>query len=344
MTGFIFLLILAVIIYVTRNEGKQNYRPEMDPRETFAESNYFNYIPGDSLAEEPIIRGEYRGYPVTIFFIRKGIGQPRTLIELSGTGQIKLNDAKKLTTLEAINLFVPTNLPYTLRGQIYADNNRQKIYYEQFDVEKDEVYLQFVLDLLVDLTNAYGALIPLGGEIIPLLQKYAENTLSGLKIITSQLLKDIGQETTDRLAHRILYLWCPYCLVRYTAHQVTLSLGHTITYYGCRTCHQSQKFLEWKDEVIVILDKEMTTEQLQKNGVIQVNWFQFRKPFDFDEVKIIQAADEDVERFAMQIGNDTDRLRQSHYKKMQCMISRDCRLSINTMRILQRMFGEVAVE
>jgi hypothetical protein len=63
--------------------------------------------------------------------------------------------------------------------------------------------------------------------------------------------------------------------------------------------------------------------------------------FDFDEVEIVRATDQDVERFAIQVGNDTDPIRQPRYKQMQCIISPNCDLSVNTRRILERTFGTV---
>jgi hypothetical protein len=65
--------------------------------------------------------------------------------------------------------------------------------------------------------------------------------------------------------------------------------------------------------------------------------------FDFDAIEIVRASDEDVERFAVQVGNDTDSVRHPRYKGMQCAMSSECHLSENTVRILQCMFGQVVV-
>jgi len=55
----------------------------------------------------------------------------------------------------------------------------------------------------------------------------------------------------------------------------------------------------------------------------------------------VQASDEEVERFAVQVGNDTDPLRRSRYKWMHCVVGPDCHLSENTLRILGSIFAEV---
>ena len=43
----------------------------------------------------------------------------------------------------------------------------------------------------------------------------------------------------------------------------------------------------------------------------------------------------------MQVGNDTDPVRQPRYGEMLCLIAPDCRLSENSLRILRNFFGQV---
>jgi hypothetical protein len=88
----------------------------------------------------------------------------------------------------------------------------------------------------------------------------------------------------------------------------------------------------------------MEGEQAENQAELQVNWLRRRNLYDFGRVEIIEATDEEVERFAVQVGNDTDEWRKPRYKQMPCIVSAQCRLSENTLRILDRMFGEVRVE
>jgi hypothetical protein len=85
----------------------------------------------------------------------------------------------------------------------------------------------------------------------------------------------------------------------------------------------------------------MAQEWVVQQDIVQVNWLARRSLFDFNEVMIIQATDEEVERFAVQVGNDTDPYRRTRYKQMLCMVSTACSLSPNTLRILQHTFGRV---
>lgn len=70
------------------------------------------------------------------------------------------------------------------------------------------------------------------------------------------------------------------------------------------------------------------------------NWLKQNFLFDFDSVEIVDATHEQVELFAIQIGNDTDEIRKKQYENMDCLVL-NCELSENTIRILQRTFGKV---
>ena len=55
----------------------------------------------------------------------------------------------------------------------------------------------------------------------------------------------------------------------------------------------------------------MAKVTLNHHGHLRVNWLTYFQPFDFVQVEIHNASDEDVERFAVQMGNDTDPIRQA---------------------------------
>ena len=58
-------------------------------------------------------------------------------------------------------------------------------------------------------------------------------------------------------------------------------------------------------------------------------------------LEIVRATDEEVERFAVQVGNDTDSVRRPRYPHIRCTIAPECSLSTNTLRILRNSFGHV---
>jgi len=223
-----------------------------------------------------------------------------------------------------------------LKGEVKA--NIWQLGYEQAGIETDIKRLEAVLDVLSELADIYPTAVALGGEAVPVLHSIATNP-GKLSDVATQWLYDIGNTTQRRLKARAGKLLCPNCLARFAAHKVNLSWLNSMTYYGCRVCGQSRNVLEVQS--VVVLDRQMQTTQRQKGGTLYANWFNRTALFDFDAVAIVRASDEDVERFALQVGNDTDELRASRYQAMRCVISPDCELSVNSWRILERMFGRV---
>ena len=182
-------------------------------------------------------------------------------------------------------------------------------------------------------------LVVTGGEAVDELYALATKITSPLHKKAFRLLQAIAQETTHRLARPTQTHLCPLCLTRCGRHSVVVDTME-ITFYGCRTCRQSREF--FTGEVVAVLNSgsyEAVPQQVADD--VWVNWLSRRELFDFDRVEIVQATDEEVERFAVQVGNDTDPGRVVHYEQMVCVVQRSCHLSPNSRRILGRIFGEV---
>ncbi len=188
---------------------------------------------------------------------------------------------------------------------------------------------------------ARHALIDLGGEATEALQKVAADRSNPLWQVAIWLLTTIEQETANQYAWRVNDTVCPRCLTRFGKRSVDLSLGIPFTYFGCRLCGQSREYLYVPQGVVAVLNSRWSEAQSHKDGLLRVNWLERRAPFDFDWVEIAHATDEEVERFAVQLGNDTDPVRRQRYAQLRCFIGSECRLSENTLRILRRMLGQV---
>jgi hypothetical protein len=190
--------------------------------------------------------------------------------------------------------------------------------------------------------TAWHALVDLGGEATEPLRQMALERPGLWQGTAFWLLTRIERETANRFAWRLSDILCPHCLTRFGPRPVNLSWGITFTYYGCRVCGQSREFLEHLPQVVAVLDADWSEAQRRQESQLRLNWLIRRELFDFDRVEILHATDEDVERFAVQVGNDTDPFRQPRYQQMRClMVGPKCRLSENTLRILRRMFGSV---
>ena len=252
---------------------------------------------------------------------------------------------KQAPTEENIkNLFDAVGLSEaTFYGIILPKKDHPGIYYVEKGTKVDPDDLKLLLDYLTDLARPYSLLLTLGGEAIPALQNTSVRGSIKLEPLVTQLLYHIGLDTMENLSHQASKLVCLDCLMHYSIHQVHLSSsGEKMRYCGCRHCGQSRKYFGGR--VVVVLDQTIATEPIQQGQVLRANWLSRHSLFDFDEVEIIEATDEDVERFAVQVGNDTDEVRKHRYENMPCTVASGCHLSENTIRILRQMFGRVKIK
>jgi hypothetical protein len=191
---------------------------------------------------------------------------------------------------------------------------------------------------------ARQALVARGGEAVEALLKPAGDSEHPLWRMAIWILGSIEQDTANRFAWRLSHVYCPTCLALFDKRPVDVSLGVSFAYCGCRLCGQSQKSLYIPEGSVAVLDTAGTELQSLENGLLRVNWLLRRELFDFDRVEIRRATDEDVERFAVQVGNDTDPFRRARYKQVSCLIDARCHLAENTLRILRHIFGTVKYE
>ncbi|MDM8540461.1 hypothetical protein QUF90_05180 [Desulfococcaceae bacterium HSG9] len=246
---------------------------------------------------------------------------------------------------KAMNMLTPESPQYILREASFqnlnADTIKQKIYlyYEQGYIERSGRSMKRCANLIVDMANTYSTLALSGGKAVPFLKEMIENEAD--KSVAAELIKDISRKTTVRLKGRLSTALCAFCYTRCKQYKTLSESFELLPYHGCRICRQSSKILEGIVQVVAILDNRNEDEHFEQDGTLRVNWLKRRASFDFDEVEIIRAGDEDVERFAVQVGNDNDSVRRPLYKKMRCTVASDCELTENTLRVLRNMFGKV---
>ncbi len=308
----------------------------------FAEANRLQYTSG-KLLEGHYVSGHYHGYAVELIAEKPRLNfaiRSRLILAVTEGVSHNKDPQKHISLNDVTQLFAtPLRLNLALTGKFKASDEGEEVSYEQDEVETSSSRLQFVFDILFRMIEVYPQIIDLGGEVIPILQPAAIDKKHPGQAVAVQLIREIGPTTEHLHEQGEASLLCPQCLMRCAAHEVVMSWSNSMVYYGCRQCHQSKDFLTI-DKVIAVLDNQTDFEPIQQGRTLTVNWLPRQTLFDFDTVKIIKATDEDAERFAVQVGNDTDPVRKPYYKQMQWVVSPDCELSDNTMRILQRTFGQ----
>lgn len=316
----------------------------------FAEEHQF-HTRISKFSAAPLLYGLYQGFQLKINFFKWA--QPRlrvlTRLQLSAVQQEVLplpaldQDYTPLQVTQILDELVAKASTLELRGTLRLEPGSQRLFYDESLLRTDPASLQALCEIMAQLLRIYPHLAYLGGQAVPLLQTLATKRQT-FQPMAIQLLQDIARETQKRLAEGANRLICPSCLCRCGAHEIKLSLLDRLSYYGCRVCGQSLKFLPAGKAVIAILDTQMAQKYISQDDILYGNWLLHRQGFDFDAVYICRASDEEVERFAVQASNDTDPLQQPRYATMHCLVWPDAGLSENSLKILKRTFGRVEIK
>ncbi len=340
---------LAALIFIGASlfVSAQGEKKLTDNWKALAQFNQLNFHPDKSSNGFPRITGTYKNHQLKLEVVKeKGYGKrPAVYTRIVLVRNKEAVLSPPIPVEMAVGFFILTYPHHPPVGKFYGTPGGHQVSYKQYGLEPDWLYLRTIFTMLASMADYYPHILAAGGRAVPLLGKKAKLAIirgnNSLRPITIQLLREIARDTTDRLANQAPNLLCYYCLVPCQAHRVSLSLIDSITYYGCRDCHQSQKFIEWSGPVVAVLNNKMETDLAREAGVLRVNWFLHPALFYFEAVEIVQATDEDVERFAMHLNNDTNKSRRSRYKEVVCTVSAECKLSENSLRILRQTFGRV---
>ncbi len=344
----------------TRVEGELELSPEItsvnwDGWQAFANKNGLTFT-SRRYIQGMQISGVYRNNQLDLQVLRtaqRGFGGLKTKLTISKLPSASQSSGPIFTAADVTRLFSKADGKTEIKGMINSKQNGQILFYEQPKVETYDEYLKYTSDLLAELLEAYPKIVAAGGSIIPTLTRYAvrheyffRNLLNGnrkknhpFRLVAMELLQDTAKDT-HKIQKNLADLICHHCLMQCGAKDVAVDGMEKIRFYGCRKCGESNDLYRVK-AVVAVLDTQMANEPIQVKNTLRVNWSTKQQLFDFISVEIIGASDEAVERFAVQVGNDTDPIRRPRYKNMTCTIVSNANLSQNTVRILNQTFGQV---
>jgi hypothetical protein len=137
---------------------------------------------------------------------------------------------------------------------------------------------------------------------------------------------------------------CGKCFYRSKKHKVKISSFNTFNYYACRNCHSNSYLIEGIEKAVLSVDRNFEETSARDGGTLTVNWFKRKKPFDFDEIHIIDANDFDVEELVMKLKNDMDNKRRKRLHKTPVYLSPGLKISRAKMNLLNDNFKIVIRE
>ena len=134
---------------------------------------------------------------------------------------------------------------------------------------------------------------------------------------------------------------CATCLVRYVDHRASLGRGRSITWSGCGICEGSGARHENVEEIVAVVDRTAPAEPRVRDGRLEIDARSRRGPFEFDRISLVDATDAEAEELALRVENDPELARRGRCSRATVEIGPGCTLRPNTLRILERTFGEV---
>ncbi|MEM7348305.1 MAG: hypothetical protein AAF485_29095, partial [Chloroflexota bacterium] len=315
----------------------------------FAKKHNLTFKRADLLGNKAHVTGEYNGRQVTLATKRQPDLQTSIIFSMEAPAtyldphyidpkpeyQLQLGQVTEIVRSFA----TITNLSTSIKGKFQMDTQANALEYIEENLIIQEETLQLLFDTGSHYADIFPRLVAFGGEAIPQLQTLSAED-SDTQTFVTPFLKAIAQETTERLKPQQTTALCEICFARVGPHPIKTESLTSLSYYGCRACGQSRAFLSWKGPIVAVLNHLDEADYTEQGDTLRINYLQHGALFDFDRVDIIQATDEEVERFAMQVGNDTDDIRKPKYAGMPYTISPACNLSENTQRILARIFGQ----
>ncbi len=340
-------LLIGTIYYLVSAEQESQHAWR-----TFATKNNLNCQTFLGLSPTLRVVGEYRNHQFELTSSSRNVSLYSFIYDDQATTKITLETNQLLSadnTFKRPVLSIETAIDYLQMGfnegeapvlQIHPVTNL--IVFEELGVVTDIDRLQYLFNWLADLADEYANIIAVGGELVPSLVVMMNSGTKLERQLAWYLTAAIGSSTQRELQKQVKQLLCINCYARCSDHKVSMMWPHITTYYGCRICHQSRQFYRCKRS-IAVLDEQMQIDVAQEDETLLINWLIWRKPCDFGAIRIIDATDEDVERFVVQMSNDVDVVRRERLSKILCRVSATHTLSENTMRILERTFENVKI-
>ncbi|MBX2820163.1 MAG: hypothetical protein KTR29_10800 [Rhodothermaceae bacterium] len=145
-------------------------------------------------------------------------------------------------------------------------------------------------------------------------------------------IEQIFIKTTNyQLAHRDR-LYCEEHLRRFDLERVK-----RYTYGVCRSCRGSQYGIIVKSSFLM-LDRSVSWKKLKKETTFWINGFQLEELCDFDALIVGVCSYEDIERFCIMIGNDSDKKRAKLYRRIEYRLRAGNTITEKGLALLDRFF------
>ncbi len=164
----------------------------------------------------------------------------------------------------------------------------------------------------------------------------------------ARLAVEIANETMRVIGGKNERLLCARCFAQGVFR---LRGSTTISGYLCWACLSARHLMLHSGRVTCVLDNRSPEVTTLSEGAVRVNWLARRardgvsdtRRFDFHEIFIRSATDEEARDFLTALTSDPNPARLRHYGRLNCTIDPECALGEDTVTRLREVLGRVWV-
>ena len=178
-----------------------------------------------------------------------------------------------------------------------------------------------------------------GRAVAPLI-KSSNDQDGDVRKAAEDALEKILQHLPNITKEKRATILCSDCFCRFTEHKAQLGFLKSFSYYACPNCH-GLSFIDNVGRVVAVLEYSLYKSYTHTDTTLVVNWYSHKEPFDFDEIRIIDANDFDIDELVMKLRNDMDDKRRKSYKSLPVYLSTELQISQAKMNMIKDTFGRV---
>ena len=244
--------------------------------------------------------------------------------------------------LKSVNSMGIETLPQLVSAMIDLDQETRKAVAETLNRRESSAWLPVLPDAIngdifpletIEAAAIQGDIRPLS-ILVQAATKFDPPTTVRSSEIFDRFVTTI--KTINQFVNEFHASW--YCKQDYTRFK-SVRQGR-ITSTSCRTC-KSTLYAARVQSIVATLDEQMGPLSSVEGHQLKINWLKLNRLFDFDEVDIITASDQDIMRFCMLVGNDSDAYRIPKYARVKCTIHNADQLNTQTRTVIKRCFPMV---
>ncbi|MCK5055728.1 MAG: HEAT repeat domain-containing protein [Candidatus Aminicenantes bacterium] len=173
--------------------------------------------------------------------------------------------------------------------------------------------------------------------------------LEHLTYFLNNFLEEVAKTALEKIRGSVSYkdpgFFCTKCFqrakknrIKYSVYENNVFSHRSITYYSCKNCHSNSYLLKKIEKIVILLDRNSEEAYLQEGDVLAVNWLKRKEALDFDEIRIENAGDSEVEELVKRLSSDPDDKRRDRYLSIPVYLSPGVTLSPGTRDLLGNHF------